>query len=60
MGTRAEEWLSAKTQWVGAAFKGGKRGGLATYRILPFLVTVPGRKEPIGQLGPKDILRWVT
>lgn len=47
-------------QWEGVVFKRGRRGGMATYGIFPFSITVPGSKQPIGQPGPLDILRWVT
>lgn len=58
-GRTAEERLLAR-QWVGAVVKGGRWEGMETYGILPFLVTVPGCKQPTDQLRHMDILRWVS
>lgn len=34
---------------------GQNEGGMGMNAIFPFLVTVPGSKKPIGQLGPMAV-----
>lgn len=34
---------------------GRNEGGMGMNGIFPFLVTVPGSKKPIGQLGPMAV-----